>query len=57
MKMKNIKKLDLDKIKVLKLSTMQTAAKDTLIPKNTVVSSPLTVCGASICICSWPTED
>ena len=58
MKKKNIKKLRLDKIKVARLSGMQTAAKDTaIITKDTLVSGPLTVCGASICICSWPTED
>lgn len=57
MKKKTIKKLHLDKIKVAKLSRIPTAAKDTFIPKDTLVSGPLTVCGASICICSWPTED
>lgn len=58
MKKKTIKKLRLDKIKVASLSTMPVAAKDTaIITKDTLVSGPLTVCGASICICSWPTED
>lgn len=58
MKKKTVKKLRLDKIKVARLSGMHAAVKDTaIITKDTLVSGPLTVCGASICICSWPTED
>jgi hypothetical protein len=58
MKKKTIKKLRLDKIKVARLSGMQTATKDTaIITKDTLISGPLTVCGASICVCSWPSED
>jgi len=58
MKKKTIKKLRLDKIKVARLSGMQTATKDTaIIMKDTLISGPLTVCGASICVCSWPSED
>ncbi|WP_298733433.1 hypothetical protein [uncultured Chitinophaga sp.] len=58
MKKKTIKKLRLDKIKVASLSTTQITARDTaIVTRDTLISGPLTVCGASICICSWPTED
>jgi hypothetical protein len=58
MKKKTIKKLRLDKIKVASLSTIPIAGKDTaIITKDTLISGPLTVCGASICVCSWPSED
>lgn len=52
MKKKTIKKLQLSKIKVAKLSAVQPQQA-----QGSFVSGPITICGASICICSWPTED
>ncbi|GAA0549431.1 hypothetical protein [Chitinophaga japonensis] len=52
MKKKTAKKLRLDKIRIAKLNNVPPATA-----KGSFVSGAITICGASICICSWPTED